>query len=101
MKGASHTPDDKADPLGSFSLETYIPHQNLNHNSVLVALQQSVLSFRSLTDPAAAKTFIYTGNILNVITLPERLTFGLGKSATAYAIRSLVEGQVYSAEGIS
>ncbi|KAJ9610359.1 hypothetical protein H2200_005136 [Cladophialophora chaetospira] len=98
---ASHTPDNKADPLANFSLEAYIPHQNLNHNSVLVALQQSVLGFRSLTDPAAAKTFIYTGNILNAITLPERLTFGLGKNATAYAIRTLVEGEVYTAEGVS
>lgn len=89
------------DPLSSFSLSDYVKHQNLNTNSVLVALQQAVSGFRSLPDPDAVKTFIFTGNILNVITVPGRLTFGLGKSGTAYAIRTLVEGNVYTREGIS
>ncbi|KEF63605.1 uncharacterized protein A1O9_01583 [Exophiala aquamarina CBS 119918] len=97
---ASHVDDNMHDPLSSFSLSEYVKHQNINTNSVLVVLQEAVSGFRSLSDPDAAKTFIYTGNILNVITIPGRLTFGLGKSGTAYAIRTLVEGNVYSEEGI-
>ena len=68
---------------------------------MLIALQQAVSGFRSLSESQAAKTFIFTGNILNVVTIPGRLMFGLGKSGTAYAIRTLAEGNVYSQEGIS
>jgi len=73
----------------------------MNTASPLIALQQSVLGFRSLADKDASKTFIFTGNILNLKTIPGLLTFGLTKNATAYAIRSLVENKSYDSEGIS
>ena len=62
-------------------------------------MQQAILGFRTLPT-SASKTFIMTGNILNLITHPEVVTFGMSKTATAYAIRNLVEHETYTKEGI-
>lgn len=73
---------------------------NINATSVVIALQQAVAGFRTLP-ASASKTFIFTGNILNRVTMPLFLSFGLGKSAGAYAIQNLVEHKLYEKEGIS
>ena len=70
-----------------------------NNLSVILAMQHAVRGFRTLP-PSASKTFIMTGNILNLVTPPEVVTFGMSKTATAYAIRNLVEHETYTAEGI-
>merc|ERR1712000_57150 len=68
--------------------------------SVLLALQQAIAGFRGL--PAtASKTFIFTGNILNLVPVPGMLSFGMTKGATAYAIRYLVETKTYEGEGVT
>lgn len=55
----------------------------VNNTSVFAAAQQAVLGFAEL--PAdAPKTFLYTGNILNVTPLPQFLESGAGKSASAH-----------------
>jgi hypothetical protein len=53
----------------------------------LAAAQQAVLAFQQLP-PSAPKTFIYTGNILNTITMAPLLSIGVGKAATAHIIQS-------------
>lgn len=55
----------------------------VNNTSVFVAAQQAVLGFAEL--PAdAPKVFTFTGNILNVRSLPQFLESGAGKSASAH-----------------
>ncbi|OAP58589.1 hypothetical protein AYL99_07679 [Fonsecaea erecta] len=96
---------DPADPLSLFtpeSIQGYHASQSVNATAALVALQESVKAFRKLPATAASsssKTFIFTGNMLNVKTLKGMLNFGLGKTATAYAIRYLVENKIYADEG--
>jgi hypothetical protein len=57
----------------------------VNIESAFVAAQQAVVAFAELPS-SASRTFIYTGNILNTVTLPRFLSLGVGKSATAYLI---------------
>lgn len=68
-----------------------LPLANLNRDvtvnvtSAFVAAQQAVAGFAQLP-ASAAKTFIYTGNILNVQILPGFIDQGIGKSAGAHMI---------------
>ncbi|KAF5970872.1 short-chain dehydrogenase reductase like yusS [Fusarium coicis] len=50
-----------------------------------IAAQQAVAGFAQLPD-SAARTFIYTGNILNVTILPKFLDAGVGKSGVAHMV---------------
>lgn len=72
-------PDDPfAIPLAGFSRD-----MNINATSAFVAAQQAILGFAELpTD--AARTFFYTGNILNVVAIPSLMDAGTGKSASAH-----------------
>ncbi|EXJ89846.1 hypothetical protein A1O3_02913 [Capronia epimyces CBS 606.96] len=97
-------PDTPDDPLSSLSLANFSTALAVNTTSAVAALQQAVQGFQSLpASPSSAfsKTFIFTGNILNVKHFPGMLAFGLGKAATAYAIQDLVEGKnAYRDQGI-
>ena len=88
------------DPMSSFDLAKHIPTVAVNNDSVMIALQESIKGFRTLTDANASKTFIFTGNACNVGTRPNFMSFGIGKLATSYAIQTLVEWDVYQKEGI-
>lgn len=56
---------DGDDPILKFSPENLNKHIAINTSSAIVAMAESIRAFRSL--PAeASKTFIYTGNCLNV-----------------------------------
>lgn len=57
----------------------------INVHNAFVAAQQAVSGFSQLPT-SAAKTFIYTGNILNVGIIPKFLTQGIGKSGAAHMI---------------
>jgi hypothetical protein len=58
---------------------------NINIYSPFVAAQQAVSGFAQL--PASApRTFIYTGNVLNVAVLPKFISAGIGKSGAAHMI---------------
>jgi hypothetical protein len=62
-------------------------------------MHEAVKAFRNAPSDAS-KTFIFTGNMLNVRLLPGMINFGLGKAVPAYAIRHLVEFGSYTSEGI-
>jgi hypothetical protein len=62
-------------------------------------MHEATKAFRN-AGPDASKTFIFTGNALNTITLPGMLNFGLGKAVPSYAIKFLVEQNAYKDEGI-
>jgi len=55
----------------------------INITSALVAAKEAVSGFAQLP-ASASKTFIYTGNILNVAIIPGFLDQGMGKSAGAH-----------------
>ena len=71
----------------TISHETLIRDLNVNTLGPFVAAQQALEAWKAL--PAGTKkTFIYTGNIMNVKVLPTAatLTLGMGKSATSFWI---------------
>lgn len=78
----SFTP--KADPF-ALSLADLSRDTTINICSAFVAAQQAVLGFAQLP-ASAARTFIYTGNVLNVSILPGFLSQGIGKSGAAHMI---------------
>lgn len=80
------TPNPPNDPL-SLQLADFNKDCNINTVSAFVAAQQAVTGFAQLPD-SAAKTFIYTGNILNTTIIPPLLDLGVGKAATAHIIQS-------------
>jgi len=80
------TPNDAKDPL-KLPLVDFIRDLNVNTTSAFVAAQQAVLGFEELPD-SISPTFIYTGNVLNTITMGPLLDLGVGKSATAHIIES-------------
>lgn len=80
------TPNPPKDPL-SLQLADFNRDFNINTVSAFVAAQQAVTGFAQLPD-SAAKTFIYTGNILNTTIIPPLLDLGVGKAATAHIIQS-------------
>lgn len=82
VSAATFTPpeDPFALPLAALNRDL-----NINLASAFVAAQQAVAGFAQLP-ASAAKTFIYTGNILNVQILPAFIDQGIGKSAGAHMI---------------
>jgi len=80
------TPSPPNDPL-SLQLADFNKNFNINTVSAFVAAQQAAIGFAQLPD-STAKTFIYTGNILNTIVSPRLLDLGVGKAATAHIIQS-------------
>lgn len=89
LKAAAVTPNDPKDPL-SLPLADFTRDLTINTNSAFVAAQQAVLAFKELPE-SASRTFIYTGNITNTITIAPLLDLGVGKSATAHIIQSASE----------
>lgn len=60
----------------------------VNFTSVYAAAQVAVAGFKSL--PAdVIKSFIYTGNRLNIEPMPTLFDLGVGKVASAHLIQSL------------
>lgn len=80
------TKNDAKNPL-SLPLADFTRDFNINTTSALVAAQQAVLAFEQLPN-SAARTFIYTGNILNTTIMAPLMDLGVGKSATAHIIQS-------------
>lgn len=82
VSAVSFTPAD--DPF-ALSLADFNRVNTINVNSAFVAAQQAVLGFAQLP-ASAARTFIYTGNVLNVTILPQFISQGIGKSGAAHMI---------------
>ena len=59
----------------------------INTTSAFVAAQQAATGFAQLPD-SAAKTFIYTGNIMNTTTIARLFDQGVGKAASAHMIQN-------------
>ncbi|KAK9369249.1 hypothetical protein V1509DRAFT_620168 [Lipomyces kononenkoae] len=90
-------PPDK-DSIFSTSAESVALDLNVNTISPYVAAQEAVNGWQTL--PAETKkTFIYTGNIMNIaiVPMPLMLDLGMGKSASAFWIG--LADAMYSAKG--
>ena len=57
----------------------------VNIDGAFVAMQQAAQGFAQLPS-SAARTYIATGNVLNVAILPRFISQGVGKSAAAHMI---------------
>jgi NAD(P)-dependent dehydrogenase (short-subunit alcohol dehydrogenase family) len=79
-------PHDK-DSVFSISAESVALDLNVNTISPYVAAQQAVSGWEILPKEIK-KTFIYTGNIMNVsiVPMPLMMDLGMGKSASAFWI---------------
>ncbi|KAK9772816.1 putative Fungal-specific transcription factor domain-containing protein [Seiridium cardinale] len=86
---AAVTLNDPKNPF-SISLSDFQRDFAVNTTSVFAAAQQAVLGFQELPE-SAARTFIYTGNCLNVSPILPLTDAGVGKSATAHLIHSASE----------
>ena len=85
MTGAIRTLLNEKDPFDSFSLEQFIHDTNINATSAVVAVHHAIQGFKELPF-SGLKTFIYTGNKLNVMPSPKAMYFGMGKTAMAHLI---------------
>ncbi|KAM0354838.1 hypothetical protein ACHAPU_000666 [Fusarium lateritium] len=79
---SSRSPPD--DPF-ALSFADFSDDQIVNVNSFFIAAQQAVSGFSQLPS-SASRTFIYTGNVLNISMIPGFLAQGAGKSAAAYMV---------------
>lgn len=86
VKAAKANPGNAKNPL-ALSLSAFTGSLNINTISAFVAAQQAVLGFEQLPK-SAPRTFIYTGNLLNIKVMPTLLDLGVGKSATAHIIEN-------------
>ena len=95
---AALTSPPEKDSVLSVSAKSLTSDLNVNTISPYVAAQQTVSGWETLPKEAK-KTFIYTGNILNVsiIPVPLFLDLGIGKSASAFWIG--LADTTYSARG--
>lgn len=80
------TPPDKESVL-SIQSQSVASDLNVNTISPYVAAQQALKGWEALPEDAK-KTFIYTGNIMNVsvIPMPLMLNLGIGKAASSFWI---------------
>ncbi|KAE8831618.1 hypothetical protein HRS9139_05860 [Pyrenophora teres f. teres] len=78
-------PSDPTNPL-SIPTENFEKDLNVNTVSAYVAAQEAVKGWEALGNEGGNKTFVFTGNMLNqkVIPMPNFLTLGVGKSASAH-----------------
>lgn len=95
---ASLTPPPEQDAPLSIPAESVVADLNVNTVSPYVAAQQALAGWATLSADVK-KTFIYTGNILNVSVIPFALytTLGIGKAASAFWV-GVADG-TYAARG--
>lgn len=95
---AALTPPPDNASIFSISAESVASDLNVNTISPYVAAQQAVRAWGTLPKETK-KTFIYTGNIMNVsiVPVPMVVDLGVGKSASAFWIG--VANATYSAQG--
>ena len=90
---------DGPDPILGFKPDVLQKCLAINTSSAILAMAESIKGFRELP-ASASKTFLYTGNALNVNLIPGLMTFGIAKQATAYAIHSAATNELYTKEGM-
>ncbi|KAK9311271.1 hypothetical protein V1524DRAFT_450394 [Lipomyces starkeyi] len=98
VKTKCHAAPSVVDSVLSVSAESVASDLNVNTISPYVAAQQAISGWETLPKETK-KTFIYTGNIMNVsvVPMPLFLNLGIGKSASAFWIG--LANASYSAQG--
>ncbi|KAL2797118.1 hypothetical protein BJX66DRAFT_112724 [Aspergillus keveii] len=87
-----------SDSILSIPVESFVTDLNINTVSAYVAAQKAIEGWATLPSDVK-KTFIYTGNSLNVniLPVPLYLDLGVGKRASGYWIA--VADETYAAKG--
>jgi hypothetical protein len=80
----------------SLSLSDFSRDLNINTVSAYAAAIEAKTAFDSLPQ-SAARTFIYTGNILNVSPMAQFVTLGVGKTASAHVLQ--IASEAYKEKG--
>jgi len=95
---AALTPPAKDSSIFSIPIDSFTSDLNINTISAYAAAQQAVSGWETLPKETK-KTFIYTGNGLNVLVLPVPMmaTLGVGKSASASWVG--LADALYSSQG--
>ncbi|KAJ5606695.1 hypothetical protein N7510_009476 [Penicillium lagena] len=95
---ASLTPPADKESALSIPADRVTSDLNVNTVSPYVAAQQAIMEWNIMSDETK-KSFIYTGNVMNVsvVPVPLMLDLGMGKAASAFWIG--VADQTYSARG--
>lgn len=75
------------------SVKDFEASLHVNTVSVYAAAKHAVEGFDKLPK-STLKSFIFTGNILNISPIPRLLALGAGKSASAYIIESAARAYV-------
>lgn len=89
-----------ADNILSPSVADLTTSLSINTVSAYAAAQEAVSAFDQL--PAGSpKTFIYTGNCLNVMPMAMLFSLGLPKAATAHLIEVAASSKSYGSKGYS
>lgn len=91
------SPVDK-DSVLTVPVESVASDLNTNTISAYVAAQQAVIGWEKLPKDTK-KTFIYTGNILNVASIPVAMFLDLGMGKAASASWLALADTLYSAKG--
>lgn len=97
FSGYERVPRNPADPISSITIDDFRHETATNIAAPLFAAQEAIKGFKELP-PTASRTFIQTGNKLNVVPLPPVLAFGMGKRASAYMIQCA--SIAYKAQGL-
>jgi hypothetical protein len=87
VAAATFTPAD--DPF-AITLEDFKRDQAVNLESCFVAAKEAVAGFKELP-ASASRTFVYTGNVLNVAMIPQFLSAGAGKAGGAYMMQTAAD----------
>ncbi|KIW10504.1 hypothetical protein PV08_11468 [Exophiala spinifera] len=96
--------DNESDPFATLAPETVHQFRTtmaVNGTTPLIAVHHAIQAFRKLPPAATGAkggTFIFTGNVLNRVAVPDRFSFGCAKATCAYGIK--MASVVYAGEGI-
>ena len=74
-------------PAFSVPLSEFERDLAVNTTSVYVAIEEALAGFESL-QTTIPKTFIFTGNRLNIEPMPALVSMGAGKAAAAHLIQA-------------
>jgi hypothetical protein len=87
-------------PTNPFSLPVADISKSIAINSIspYASIQEAIASFEELPKETA-KSFIYTGNALNIKPMPVLMDLGIGKAATAHMIRGA--SMAYGSKGFT
>ncbi|KAK4497608.1 hypothetical protein PRZ48_010261 [Zasmidium cellare] len=85
LLAASRTLAEPDDPLGTINTAEYTMDLTIGLHAAVAAAQAAVRGFKRLPE-SYSRTYIYSGNKLNVMSDPKAWTFGIARTGAAHLI---------------